>query len=518
VPNRWLQIDSGAGTQLVGFQGDLKTVDFLRWDLVNFGQRLRQGSRVCIIGAGGGRDVLTAKLFGQKHVLAMEINPDIMRVVNGRFGEFTGHLDHDPNVALVNDEARSYLTRSAERCDLIQLTFIDTWAATAAGAYVLAENTLYTIEAWRVYLDRLGDDGLLAVARGVGPELGRLVSLGRATLAASGAREPQRHMMLIVNRRGLPPKSYGPMGMLLLRKTPFPDEEVRRVRAEAAKLQFDVRLEPGGGDAFLRALASDERAPLAARDGLNYEAPTDDRPFFFNMQRFSAGTLLHGGQHPVALLMNLLFGVLALTIACILVPLAMARIARAPGDGVLLAFFAAIGGGFMLIEVSMLQRLVVFLGHPTYSLTVILFVLLLAAGAGSRLCDAVPDARIAKAGTVALAIVVAVLGAAGAALPALLHAFQAAQTSMRIAVASGVLAAMGLVMGMAFPLGMRVAMSRRAALAPWLWGVNGATSVLASVLAICLATTLGISAGFWAGVTCYVVALAAFARAARPAA
>jgi hypothetical protein len=516
VPNRWLQIDAGAGTQLLGFDGDLAKVEFLRWDLTNFVHHLRRDARVCVVGAGGGRDILTARLFGQKHVLAVEINPNIMRVVNGRFGEFTGHLDRDPRVTLVNDEARSFLARARRTCDIVQLTFIDTWAATAAGAYVLTENTLYTVEGWKIFLDRLADDGLLAVARGAGPELGRLVALGREALRAAGVERPERHMVLVTNHQARPPLSVARMGMLLVRKTPFPEEEVARIRALAEGLQFEVELEPASAKTrFLRALATGQGVDASAPNRLSYEAPVDDRPFFFNVQRFDVATMLRGWASPVGLLMNLLAAVAALTLACIVVPLALARIPVSRTDGALLAFFAAIGAGFMLIEIAMLQRLIVFLGHPAYSLSVVLFVLLLAGGAGSWISTRVPDERLPARGKAALLLLVAILASAGAATGPLIAAFEASETPLRIAVAAALLAAMGGVMGMAFPLGMRLAMASRPALGPWLWGANGATSVLASVAAVVIAMASGISTSYWSGFACYLVALAAFAWAAR---
>ena len=190
IPNRSLQIDAGAGTALIAFDGDLRKLEFLRWDLVNFVHHLRRDARICVVGSGGGRDILAAKVFGQKQIVAVEINADILNVVNGRFGDYTGHLDRDPIVRLVNDEARSYLARSKERFDIVQVTFIDTWAATAAGAYTLTENSLYTVEGWKTFLDRVEDNGLLAVSRGIGPELARLVALGRAALLASGVSRP----------------------------------------------------------------------------------------------------------------------------------------------------------------------------------------------------------------------------------------------------------------------------------------------------------------------------------------
>jgi len=522
VPSRNLQIDANAGTTLIGFDGDLGKLDFLRWDLVNLAHHLRRDARICIVGSGAGRDILSAKVFDQKRVMAVEINSDILKVVNERFGDYTGHLDRDSIVTLVNDEARSYLAREKDRFDIVQLTFIDTWAATAAGAYVLTENSLYTVEGWKIFLDRLEDDGLLAVARGLNAELARLVALGREALRASGAAQPERHMVLVTNRYAGWPSSFGPMGILLVRKTPFPDAELAQIREVAQRMRFDVELEPGRAKTrLLLALAAGRgMEDVLALGATNYDAPTDNQPFFFNMLRvgnwlFARETGGTTGEQSVMLLMDLLFGVLGLTLLCIALPLAFARIALARVDAALLCFFAAIGAGFMLIEISMLQRLIIFLGHPIYSLSVILFVLLLAGGIGSRLSARVPDDRIRGSGIRLLALLTAVLAAAGLATAALVTGFQASETPVRIAVSAALLAVMGIFMGMAFPLGMRLAMGSRPQLAPWFWGVNGAMSVLASVLAVVIAMAFGISASFWTGVASYLAGFAAFAAAAR---
>jgi len=515
VPSRSLQIDAGAGMSLIAFDGDLGKLDILRWDLVNFVHHLRRDARICIVGSGGGRDILAAKVFGQKQVLAVELNADILNVVNGRFGDYTGHLDRDPIVRLVNDEARSYLARDRQRFDIVQVTFIDTWAATAAGAYTLSENSLYTVEGWKTFLDRLEDHGLLAVSRGMNAELDRLVALGRAALEASGATHPERHMVLVSNRHGKRQGSFGAMGILLVRKTPFPQDELAAVRRAAAQMRFDVDLEPGAARTpLLLALATGRgMEDELSRGAMNYAAPTDDQPFFFNLQRLASWKLARQNLlnwQPALLVVDLLVGVSVLALLCIALPLAFARTAFARADLPFLAFFAAIGAGFMLVEISMLQRLIIFLGHPIYSLSVILFTLLLASGAGSRLSARVANDRMRTAGAGLLALLTAVLAAAGLAGAPLMAAFQSFETPVRIAVSAGLLAAMGIFMGMAFPLGMRLAMAARPQLAPWLWAVNGAVSVVASVLAVAIAMAYGISTSFWVGVASYLVAAAAF--------
>jgi len=236
------------------------------------------------------------------------------------------------------------------------------------------------------------------------------------------------------------------------------------------------------------------------------------------MERFSTRTLLRGDQHPVGILMGLLIGVTALFAASVVAPLAIARIALARTDRALLVYFAAIGAGFMLIEVAMLQRLIVFLGHPAYSLSVILFVLLLATGAGARLSARLRDERLREQGLRVLLVTGVVLAAAVVLTSPLVSALKAAETPVRIAASAALLTVMGVLMGTAFPLGLRLAVASRPALAPWLWGINGATSVLGSVLAVVVAMAFGISASLWAGVASYAAAAMAFAVAARRAA
>jgi predicted membrane-bound spermidine synthase len=169
----------------------------------------------------------------------------------------------------------------------------------------------------------------------------------------------------------------------------------------------------------------------------------------------------------------------------------------------------------MLVEIAMLQRLIIFLGHPIYSLSVILFVLLLAGGIGARLSARVAAEDLRTKGIALLALLTAVVAVAGVLTAPLTAHFQSAQTPSRIAVSAALLGVMGIFMGAAFPLGMRLATAVRAELTAWLWAVNGATSVVASVLAVVVAMAWGISTSFWAGVASYLVAAAAFAVAAR---
>jgi hypothetical protein len=526
-----MDIDVAAGTVITGFDGDLRKLEHLQYDVTNVGYHIRPNPRVLVVGAGGGRDVLSALAFGAATVTAVEINRDIIRTVNGRFGDFSGHLDRDSRVRFVNDEARSYIARSRERFDAIQISLIDTWAATAAGAFVLSENSLYTVEAWRLFLDHLTDDGLLSVSRWYfrdrPGEVYRTTTLAVDALKTLGVARPRDHIVIIRNMRlANRPETPDGVGTLLVSRRPFTEAELTTLETVSARMGFDVVFSSrtAADQTFVTLASTNDNAQFLRQYPINIAAPTDDSPFFFNMLRLrdvASMALLDFGKQDhnmkaVATLAILLVTVTLLTALCILLPLWITTTrGQLAGQGPLLGFFIAIGLGFMLIETSQMQRLIIALGHPTYGLSVVLFALLLSSGAGSYLTASITPDTIARAGLVRLGALLVVLGLFGVATPAIAAWSEALATPLRIAVAVAILAPAGLLMGMAFPLGMTLAAPRAPRLTPWLWGLNGAASVLASVLSVCIALTWSISAAFWTGWLCYLGAAVSFALAAR---
>jgi hypothetical protein len=529
-----LVIDATAGTILTRYNGDPRSVAFLRCGHTNIAHYIRSPAKVAIIGTGGGRDVLAALAFGQPSITGIELNDAVIDAVNGEFGEFTGHLDRQPGVRFVNDEARSYLARSDERFDIIQIAFIDTWAATAAGAYALSENGLYTVEGWDTFLDRLEPNGVLSVSRfysflGEPPlEAYRLTAFGTKTLTKRGVDDPQRHMLMYEGPSG----PYGvSTATMLISPQPFSEEDVRTIEREAARLRFKTVLTPEfARDERFTGLASastvDDTVAAFEED---ISAPTDDRPFFFqmaNLETILSGTVFEDSYlvRPVRVLLVLSLAVLVLTGSCIVMPLLIAaKRSFRPSEGMppLYVFFAAIGLGFLLVEIAQLQRLILYLGHPTYALSVVLFSLLLSSGIGSLLSERVTAGRGSASVIAPLAALLVVVGAAGFATPTLIDRFDAATMPARIALSAGLLMPMGLMMGFPFPVGMKLATARADAPTAFLWGINGAMSVCASVLGTAVALLFGISAAFWAGTACYVVAAGALVyvalQAPRPA-
>ena len=196
----YIDIDNDAATGIYRFQGNLQDVDFLRYEVNSLGARLRAGGSAAVIGVGGGRDVMSCAIFGFHRIVGIEINSSIVDVTSRRLAWYSG-LDKIPNFELHNDEGRSYLTRSHEKFDLIQATLVDTWAATAAGAMALTENSLYSLEAWQIFYEHLKPGGLIAFSRWNHKpdfhETTRLFSLAYATLLREGVQDPESHLAMI---------------------------------------------------------------------------------------------------------------------------------------------------------------------------------------------------------------------------------------------------------------------------------------------------------------------------------
>jgi hypothetical protein len=432
-------------------------------------------------------------------------------------------------VHFVNDEGRAYVERSHEQYDILQIPFTDTWAATGAGAFALTENGLYTVDAWQTFIDHLSDRGILSVTRWYLPpkpiEAYRLTALGAEALRREDVADPRGHMVLVRSAETLPGIS---VANLLVSKQPFSVADLDLIDQVSREHGWTVVLAPGRPSLdplFTQIVETDDVASIHLGYPADITPPTDDRPFFFQMVRFRDlfDRSLYGGANdyaarPVLVLFSLSIAVIGLTALCIVVPLALATSRRALGSNVpLVIFFAAIGLGFLLLEIAQMQRLSLFLGHPTYSLSVVLFSLLLFSGLGSFASDGLvrvrPNPGVHLRQLWPLAGLLCVIVAFGVATPGIIDHFRGETTPLRITTAVALLAPMGVFMGMPFPLGMKVASARPEAPTAFFWGINGATSVCASVLAVAVSLGWGISMAFWAGCLAYAVAAVALGYA-----
>lgn len=489
-------IDGYAFTAMAKFDGDLSKLESLKLELASLPYHLPGKRDVLIIGSGGGFEVLIALLFGSESVTAVEINPLMIDIVDHEFAEFSGRLYSTPKVVAVIDEGRSFIRNSDRHYDIIEATLVDTWAASQAGAYALTENYLYTKEAFVDYFQHLTDDGVLAMTRWYvdnPEEMLKMTSLALDAMNELGISHPDKH--IVVARR-----EY--LGILLVKRTPFTEEELRIIDEASNTFWFPLIYTPSGESQqiFVDLVNAPNREDFHRLHGLgcSVSSSTDDQPFFFFCEQNESLTFL-------------LMVVLALVTVTILLPLVTlgSRSLRklvADYSGALV-YFACLGLGFMLVEIILIQRFILVLGHPVYALSVILFSLLFFGGLGSYWSGRFGAQRKGLWLKIVLLALVLLLGAYNLGYPALLRTFTGLSIEHRIGLTVVLLCPLGVLMGMPFPLGVSAVHRKEPRVVPWAWGVNGTLSVLGSVLAAMLSIRFGFTAALVVGQLAYLTAL-----------
>jgi hypothetical protein len=506
VPHLWMEQDGSAGTPITRTRSPA-ALEHLFYDVTSLGYQWRPPRSVCIVGPGGGRDILTAIKAGASWIDAVELNPAIVAALRGPFRDYSGDVYGRERVHTVVGEGRSFLTRTNRRYDLIQISLIDSWAATAAGAFSLSENYLYTREAVELYLSRLQPSGVLSISRWMRGsfqmESARLALLVRAALLATGAADPDRHFLVYQG---------GSVATFLVSPTPIEPAGVLQGDSIAEARGF-VRHWPADGagtTSLIRQVLNGDVADLA-RAGADLSPPTDDRPFFFHtLSIFHPPTAaelqrLGPNENAVALLRILLAVLGVVACALFLLPFVIrGRLPRGRAVARRSLYFLAIGVAFMFVEIPWLQRFVLYLGHPSFATTVVLSALLVGAGLGAMMSPRlIPSARTVVG--VALPIALLLLNAG---MGPVFDATLGRSLAWRVVIAVLLVAPAGVLMGAPFPLGLMLAGStdRGASMRAWYWAMNGMASVLATVLSLVSAMTIGFVATVALGAGAYAFA------------
>jgi spermidine synthase len=546
----YVRIDSGCQTT-VPAKDPVKTAAYVaRTGFERLPFVLGRHERCLEIGAGGGRGMVLAKALGAKHVTGVEINPGIAdATLRERFPGFgIDELVRDPTVRYVVGEGRSFLEGSDERFDSITITFIQTNVASGSAAFALSEANLFTVEAFMEFLGHLDERGHFYVYRHGGVECLRVIATLRAAFERLGWGDVRPSLYVARDRTN--------NALVLASRGPLAADEIARLDAAARELQLDVLYAPGEaretrlanplpqrlrelraagnlriGDvaAAWKQLAHDhayepiEGSFVRAADPdalandlvVDVSAPDDDRPYFFftGLARWSdaplyfdaAGTAILGGIVIMLSWMAAAFSLLVATL--IVVPLLLRRPrtnaagARAPGAAVVL-YFAGIGVGYIAVQISFVQRFVLFLGHPVHAVAVVILAFLLWSGLGSWCSERVLRRLSLRA---LVAVFAVVLVGYDLALPVLFHSAAIAwPVPAKILLSIALLFGLAFPMGMFFPHGIRLVERTAPELVPWAWGANSAASVIGSILALALAIQAGFHAVALTGVLVYV--------------
>lgn len=546
VPDQGLKLlfhDATLGSGLWAFDGDVDSLDRFDGDARSIPFDVLDGppERELIIGSAGGNEILASLYYGVPRIEAVELNPVTVGLLTDEFADFTGHLPERDDVELHRGDGRTYLARSDATYDLVWYVAPDSYAANNAassGAFVLSESYLYTTEMISETLEHLTDDGIMVVQFG---ELrfesrpnrtSRYVVTAREALEDAGIEDPSRHILVSAQIPG----SGGDLSTIILKRTPFTPEEVEAFTASVDGLPHERSVYGPGADpadldlgdhvvARLAGGTADEVDAIVAAHDREISAISDDAPFFWHFSNF--GDVLGDISTPLnvsdpedvigerVLLLLLLISVVFAAVFLLLPFAAVRRTwAALPAKGTSGIYFAALGLGFMLFEITMIQRLVLFLGYPTYSLTVTLASILVSTGIGALLSRRLVH-RSRTAMPVILAVLVGLTLFYQLGLDDLTGSLLSAGLAVRVLVTVAVLAPLGLCLGTFMPLGLGL-VSRLGPhgeeYAAWSWAVNGFFSVIGSVLTTILSMAFGFTLVQYGALVTYAVAVLAFAR------
>lgn len=550
--------DGDVPTNMVPFDGDLtsQSVSMLRTFIGFLAFASGPRDEVLLIGPGAGLDVLFGLLAGSRHMVGVELNPSIPRMMYD-LSDFNGSLYAYDNVEMHVAEGRSFVASDPRRYDLIYTALTKT-ATTSTSGLALVEGYVYTKEAFADYLDHLTDSGRIGLVTDNPVLAARALLTVVSVLADRGIplRDACEHVALFqLGPRWGADTSNNPYRCLLLaRRTPFPEGDRDALMTAARITNLDPLFVPGRAEGYLYLDRISQRGDtietfVAASTDFNLAPVTDDRPFFIDLSRtwppelralaaVCVGALVaalwlvvvmlaigpcrsarsrlwlagHAIGAAVALWVPVPWLVRLALVAVESVAVGAAALRQAPPEarndagrlGALTGYFAVLGVGFLAIEVALIQPLIRFLGYPTLTLSVVVFGLLIGGAAGSLFAQRWPDEELPRRTAVAAACIALIGMALRLGLGPLFCAFLPLPIMARSLIGLAVVLPLGFALGIPFPAGIRLARREFDCFIPCLWGINGLASAAGSIGAMLIAREIGFPNACLAGSMLYL--------------
>jgi len=482
------------------------------------------GPAVCLIGAGGGESIGLALFHRSRQVVALEMNPQVIDLMTDELAGCGGGIYRQPGVTVLNQEARGYFHSPGPAFDLVHLPPIDAFGASGAGRLASQECFLYTTQSLGAMLDRLQDGGILSITRWARTpprdEL-RMFDIAAQALRRRG-RDPAAHLAMLRN--------WATVTILAFRD-PISPAQADALRRFCRDRWFDLCCLPGLTPAEVnqyhvldrphyfeaaQALLGPRRAEFLDNYLFAVEAVDDDRPYFFHSFRWRSLPVLAEqlrGTAPAFVEVGYLLAVAALVQALVLGGLLVllpllpraAALRGQRGKAAAMGYFVLLGGGFMLLEMGLIQKLILCVASPIYSAAAVISGFLIFAGVGSALSGrwrAEPRRVMQIGGACAAAMAVLYL----LVLDDYLRLAQPLAMGWRVAMVEAAILPLAVAMGHLFPAGVRQLGTAAPPLVPWAWAVNGFASVAATLAAPLAAMAIGFSRLILIAAACYALA------------
>ena len=533
--------DQGAQrTHLIAFNGDLGALRLNYFDTAQRRSRYNSGKfvalshwlkqdrseRTLVIGSAGGQETLAALAWGARHVDAVEMVCTVVDLVKGRYSAYIGRIFSDPRVSVSCDEGRSFLRRSGRSYDVIQILSNHTLSSLANGSGGLAPNYLETVEAYRDYFSHLEPDGLLQINYLAYPRM--ITTAARAWGELYPASDFRSHLVIT--------SGYHLGETFLVRKSAWTAAAIDSIRTFLGPAFTDARTysivyapqQPESRNVPDQFFQTPLNARFAASLPYRIDPPSDDRPFFRNLRRGlstlradeknlvpeSVADLLNQSLKGIVPLESIhVFGLGAISLIMaaffLWIPLASIPIRATPRRSRLLtlAYFGCLGAGFVIIELVMIFKFVLLVGHPITSMATVLFTLLTSAGIGSALAEVLQRRIDDNVIVAAVAWLVAGVLLLLVTLPAVERVVLGLPLVGRVSAVAALVAPIGVALGMPFPLGIKLLSGRCPQLIPWAWGVNAFMTVVGALLTVVLSLYFGFTVTLLFALVLYVIAL-----------
>lgn len=515
-------IDADSETPVTNFSGDWSKLEYLDYTTAALPFHLLGSPKVLVVGAGGGAEVLNALYHGARQVDAVELNPQVMKLVKEDFARFACYLYDHPKVRPIIAEGRGYIESTRETYDIIDIALLDSYSSAAGGVYALNESYLYTIESLRAFIRRLSPAGILAITRWVmetPPRDGiKMFASALEALERSRIFQPENHMIAVRTWQ---------IATIIISPSPFSKDQIEKAKEFCKRRGIDFIYYPGINPEEV-ALFHQDRTYLEIagellfgdREGFyrdyifNVRPATDDRPYFFRFFRLSTLPRLISelGRDAVPfiewgyiILLATLAQAVLVGLVLIVVPLFFLRLrGEKKHRGKVFIYFACLGLAYMFLEMAFIQKLILFLSFPVYVAAVVLTGFLLFSGIGSfvsqRVMRRLGNLLFISAG-IALIAVGYLLG-----LGFVFSACMGFPDWAKVIISLALIAPLAFLMGIPFPHGLAWVNRTSPALVPWAWAVNGYLSVVAATLAAVLAMNVGFRGVVLCALVCYLVA------------
>jgi len=475
--------------------------------------------KVLIVGVGGGEGTLKALLHDFKNISGLELNRKVVKLMKDDYSKFSGNIYNHPRVTIINNEARGFIQSTREKYNLIEISMLDTYNTAASGIYALNETNLYTVESIREFFLHLKENGLLAITRWVvNPPRDNLKMLNICihALKSLDIKDISKHIIYIRTIQA---------ATLIISKNPVSEKMINKTKEFCKRRLFDIIYYDGIKenevnrfvklDTPIYYLATKNLLSERASDFINeydfdIKPATDNRPYFYNFFKYKTlKYILKYGTDKIPFtewgyltLIILLIPVIIISFVLIVVPLLFLKKGKRGLNVKILLFFGLIGIGFFFIEMPLIQKLILFLSHPTYSLSVIISSLLVFSGIGSYFSDKIfkEEKRILYSTLLIVSIIILYLLTFDIVLPV----FMNANVIIKILVTIILLAPLGFFMGIPFPQGLSMIKRIESFKVPWAWGINGFFSVISTILATLFAILFGFKVVFVLATLCYL--------------